>query len=174
MTFANARYQLAKIALDRVISSAKSALETTKYTPSKHKEFLKGYYAFHEELFNIKMHFDFFNYGGRLTKKIIKNSSTLIAYFDMVYECEGMSSEEYNLVKQLLLLASVKLTKDNSGHVWYLLYDCFGEEEFKKDKVLKELRECYDVYTSRHTGSKKRFTPEVEQLYDFALKFLDI
>jgi hypothetical protein len=174
MSVASAFYQIAKTTLNLVILSAKRALKTTKYTPSKHKEILKDYYAFHENLFIIKMHFDFFNYGGRLTKKFIKNSSTLIAYFDMVYECEGMSSEEYNLVKQLVLLASVKLTKANSGHVWSLLYKCFGKEEIKKDKVLKDLRSSYNTYTSRYIGSKERFTPEVEQLYDFAFKFLVI
>lgn len=174
MSVVSVRYQLAEISLNRVILSAKSALETTKYTPSKHKEFLKDYYAFHKNLFGVKMHFDFFNYGGRLTKKIIENSLTLIAYFDMVYECEGMSSEEYNLVKQLLLLASVKLTKANSGHVWDLLYECFGKEEIEKEKVLKALRSSYNTYTSRYIGSKQRLAPEVEQLYDLAFKFLVI
>ena len=88
-------------------------------------------------------------------------------------EKQMLSEELHDLLIHLTNLNTESFSKKQYGHLWWLVYQFNLEDAMKGNndkKILKKLKDSYNLYSSPIAKKKYKFTPEVQTAYELAIK----
>ena len=143
---------------------------------------LNAYFSLIREYFFFKMQLDPMRYGNKLERKLIKQISKIEKSCAQLLEEHKISQDAYNFFTYLAKMPTLKHSKNNARFLWSLCYGMHKIEDFeslvlgrKTDKTkeaYEKAKSYHDTYTHPYVTGKKRFTPEVTEVYKLSFCML--